>query len=180
MKKIIVSATILGLLSIASIAVVSCSKKETTTTKPTTPSLAKGKSAISANVTGAYTRNYKSNDMLSTVVQSTSIINMGSGASSTLGSGGPLTEQFVVLLPANITMGAHKTTDYSSSIASFTYTYSDGTIAHGWTSGGLETAVNFNVTKITAEEVEGTFEGRMGEEENNTIVSVSGSFSAKF
>jgi hypothetical protein len=62
----------------------------------------------------------------------------------------------------------------------FTYIGSNGTSASDWTSGGFETNIVFKITKSTSEEIEGTFEGAMGEEEKNTTISAKGTFVAKF
>lgn len=159
----------------------SCSKadeKVSPTPTPSKPSLAKGKSNVSANLTGAYTGNYKSSEMMSTVAKSSSVINIASATSSALGGSGGLSEQFMILLPADIAVGTYTTRELTG--ASFTYVGSNGVSASGWTSGGFETNITFKVTKYTAEEIEGIFEGTMGEEETNTRITANGSFAAKF
>ena len=107
-------------------------------------------------------------------------ISINSSASGALG-GGALAEQFVIYLPLDIKAGTYSSKDFpGSDPAAFTYTVTDGTGAKGYTAGADETAVNFTITKSTTEEVEGTFEGTMGEEENHTVVKVKGNFAAKF
>lgn len=157
----------------------SCSKKESTTTPtPSKPALAKGKSSVTADISGTYTGNFKSNETMSSVAASSSIINIAAATSSYLGGTGGASEQFIILLPTNIAVGTYNTRDLTG--VSFTYVGSNGTSASGWTSGGFETNIVFKVTKSTTEEIEGTFEGTMGEEERNTTISAKGTFAAKF
>lgn len=157
----------------------SCSKKDATATpSPSTTTLAKGKSSVTATITGAYSGNFKSNETISAVAQSSSIINIAAATSSALGGSGGLSEQFMILLPSGIATGTYNTKDLTG--VTFTYVGSNGASASGWTSGGFETNIVFKVTKSTSEEIEGTFEGTMGEEERNTTISAKGTFAAKF
>lgn len=178
MKKTILSTMVLAAIALTSMPFSSC-KKDSKTTTPSAGSLAKGKSSVTATISGAFSRDYTSNVTLSSVASSTGIVNIATANSSALGGGGPLTEQFVILLPANITTGAHNTEDVDVKGTTFSYTKSDGATATGWATGDKTTSVNFNVTKSTAEEIEGTFEGTLGNDTDNTKVTVKGTFAAK-
>lgn len=179
MKKQIVNLMLAATLFALANPLTSCTKKDSTTTPtPSTPTLAKGKSNVTATITGSYSGTFKSNETMSAVAKSTSIINIAAATSSALGGGGGLSEQFMIILPANIAVGTYNTKDLSG--VTFTYVGSNGASASGWTSGGFETNIVFKVTKSTSEEIEGTFEGTMGEEEKFTTISAKGSFAAKF
>lgn len=179
MKKQIVNLMLAATLFALANPLTSCTKKDTTTTPtPTTTTLAKGKSNVTATITGSYSGTFKSNETMSAVAKSSSIINIAAATSSALGGSGGLSEQFMIILPANIAVGTYSTRDLTG--VSFTYVGSNGASASGWTSGGFETNIVFKVTKSTTEEIEGTFEGTMGEEEKNTTISAKGTFTAKY
>ncbi|MFA6150712.1 MAG: hypothetical protein WC716_05285 [Chitinophagaceae bacterium] len=180
MKKQLINLMLAATLFALANPLASCTKKDSKTATPTpsSPTLAKGKSSVTATITGTYTGTFKSNEVMSSVAQSSSIINIASATSSALGGSGGLSEQFMIILPANIAVGTYNTRNLTGS--SFTYVGSNGISASGWTSGGFETNIVFKVTKSTAEEIEGTFEGTMGEEEKNTTISAKGTFTAKF
>lgn len=177
MKKQLLSIILLVGSTLLTTQLMSCSKVKDKITTATT-SLEKGKSTVTANLSGAYTGTFKSHATLSNVAKSSMIINIGAATSSVLGGSGGTTEQFMILLPANISVGTYNTKDQSGT--SFTYVGSNGATASGWSSGALETNIVYKITKATAEEIEGSFEGSMGEEENNTKVSVNGTFAAKY
>ena len=177
MKKQLLTSILLISSTLLAPQIMSCSKITDKVTASTT-SLDKGKSSVTANLSGAYTGNFKSHATLSSVAKSSMIINIGAATSSVLGGTGGTTEQFMILLPANISVGTYNTKNQSGT--SFTYVGSNGASASGWSSGALETNIVYKVTKATSEEIEGTFEGSMGEEEKNTKVSVNGTFAAKF
>ncbi len=178
MKKTILSAMVLAAIAMTSMPFSSC-KKDSKTATPSAGSLAKGKSSVTATISGSFSRDYASNVTLSSVASSTGIINIASANSSALGGGGPLSEQFMIILPTNITVGAHNSEDASIAGTTFSYAKSDGATSTGWASGGASTSVNFNITKYTADEIEGTFEGNMGNDDDNTKVTVKGTFAAK-
>lgn len=179
MKKQLLWLVLLISSSILVTQLSSCSKTvDKVSPASTTPTLAKGKSTVSATITGAYSGTYKSNETMSTVAKSSAIINIASATSSALGGSGGLSEQFMILLPVDIAVGTYNTRDLSG--VTFTYVGSNGTSASGWTSGGFETNIVFKITKSTSEEIEGSFEGTMGEEEKNTTISAEGTFASKF
>lgn len=179
MKKQLCSLVLFISSSILVTQLSSCSKTvDKVNPAPTTPTLSKGKSMVSATITGAYSGSYKSHETMSTVAKSSAIINIASATSSAIGGSGGLSEQFMILLPVDIAVGTYNTRDLSG--VTFTYVSSNGASASGWVSGGFETNIVFKITKSTSEDIEGTFEGTMGEEEKNTTITAKGSFAAKF
>ena len=179
MKKHLLSVLAVGFLALTSTVFVSCDSTTEVPT-PSNPSLETGKCVITATIGGSHTATYKSTDMMSPVLRQT-FISMNSSYSGALSGNPALVEQFIIYLPLDIAVGSYNSEDFpGSDPAIFTYAYTNGTDALGWTSGGNETSVNFKVTKSTAEEIEGTFEGTMGEEENGTDVTVTGTFKAKY
>ncbi|GAB3416846.1 hypothetical protein [Niabella aquatica] len=178
MKKQLFSILILGGLLTTAIQLSSCKKDDTTTT-PNSSNLSKGKSAVTAAISGAHNAEYKSAETMSTVIKQ-GFISINSSASGAL-TGGALAEQFIIYLPLNIKVGSFNSKDFpSADPAKFTYTILNTAGAKGYTSGADGTSVNFNITKSTTEEVEGTFDGTMGEEETHKSIKVKGSFAAKY
>ena len=179
MKKHLFSIMAIACLALTSVSMVGCDSTTEVPT-PSNPSLESGKCVITANVSGSHTATYKSTDMMSPVLRQT-FISMNSSFSGALSGNPALVQQFIIYLPLDIAVGSYNSEDFpGSNPAIFTYSYTNGSSALGWTSGGNETSINFKVTKSTAEEIEGTFEGTMGEEENGTDVAVNGTFKAKF
>ncbi len=147
----------------ATIAVIGCKKDSNS-------SLAAGKSRISLDASGATSGSFASDDRVSTVAKSGSIINI-SGAS--LGA-----DMVMMLLPATITTGTYDLSTLSSSAAGPTFSYSKG--ANGWAAvpGDHFTII---VTKATSTEIEGTFSGTAHNDDAGTDVTISnGKFAAKY
>src|SRR5215217_7902060 len=131
MKKQLCALLITGAMLIAATQLISCKKDDTTSSTPKSSSLAKGKCAVTASLSGAHTAEYKSNEMMSTVIKQ-GFISINSSASGAL-SGGALAEQFVIYLPLDIKAGTFNSEDFpGSDPAAFTYTVTDGSGAKGY------------------------------------------------
>lgn len=133
-----------------------------------------GKSEVKFNYTGAASGNYVSNILLSTVLKSSSLININ----ATFLSG--FTPQMVLfILPANITVGNHlQNASGDVDGANFSFNIMD----QGWAVGGASaTGFQINITKNDATGIEGTFSGQLGNDTDGTkITTASGTFKATF
>lgn len=148
----------------ATLSLLSCKKDSSSS------SLAAGKSRISLDASGATSGSFASDDRVSTVANSGSIINV-SGASLSA-------DMVMMLFPATITTGTYDLSTLSSSAAGPTFSYSKG--ANGWAAvpGDHFTIV---VTKATSTEIEGTFSGTAHNDDAGTDVTISnGKFAAKY
>jgi len=142
-------------------------------------SLTPGQSIVKANISGAHSTSYESTTLMSTAAKAGNQILINSIKQPSLPD---LTvDQFVIYLPANIQVGNYKTTDVTGAIFTFTHTANVGGTARGWQADPEgETVFNFTISKATATELEGTFTGEMSNDNDNTKVTASGSFAAKF
>jgi len=86
-----------------------------------------------------------------------------------------------MILPLGISVGNHSQgADGSADGVVFTLTINNGT--QSWSSGG-STATGFtvNVTRNDASGIEGTFSGQLGNDSDNTIVTITnGTFAGTF
>jgi hypothetical protein len=146
-----------------------CKKDETE--DPGAASLSPGQSQISCTVTGAASSSFKSNVLISSVLRSSSLMNI---SGSTLS--GMTTEMVLMILPANITTGTY--TSESNNSGDFAFSYSNGST--GW-AADVSPVFTVVVTKSTATEIEGTFSGVLTNDTDNTQVTIKdGKFAAKY
>ena len=143
--------------------------------------LTPGKSIVKANISGAYGTSYASTELVSTATKAGGqilITSMTQPSASNLN-----VDQFVIYLPENIQTGSYKTTDITGAGGIFTFTHSEamGGNSKGWQADPEgETVFNFTINKITSTEIEGTFNGEMSNDNDNTKITASGSFAGKF
>jgi hypothetical protein len=146
-----------------------CKKDETT--DPGTSSLASGQSQISCSVSGAASSSFSSNLMLSTVLKSTSLINI-SGSSLN----GLTTEIVMIILPADATPGTYTSASHNS--GNLAFSYSKGSDAWAADVDPLFTIV---VTSASSTEIAGTFSGTITNDDMGSQVTVTnGKFAAKY
>ena len=161
---------VLSMLAVVVILISGC-KKEETTTVPDASALSPGKSQISFKAAGASTSSFNSNILISTAVRSAQLMNISGSAVSGLSA-----EIFMLILPANIKAGTYSST--TSSTGDFQIVYTKGET--GWGSDSNK-ALTLVVTKVTDNTIEGTFSGKLINDELVTEVTVSeGKFAAKF
>lgn len=141
--------------------------------------LGPGKSIVKAKISGAYSTDYESTEIMSTATKAGGQILITSTKQPGLDV---KVDQFVIYLPADIQPGTYKTTDMKTSgIFTFSHTEGMGQNAKGWAADPEgETVFNFTITKATDAEIEGTFEGEMSNDNDNTKITAKGSFAGKY
>ncbi len=163
MKKILLSAFVF--LS-ATVMLSSCKKDSGSSGSITVPA---GKSSIQCSYSGAGSGTFTSNLTYSTCLKSPYLINVSGGAMSGLSL-----SQVLIILPAAISVGTHtQGSDGTADGITFALSTDNGTKA--WAIGG-STATGFSVkvTRNDATGIEGTFSGQLGNDTDNTLVTISG------
>lgn len=186
MKKILNAILFSAVLGAIALDVSSCKKDENTNpsssnnnSNVSSSSLAVGKSKIKATVSGAQSTNYESTDMASTATSSGGILLITTSNISTNLN----VDQFIITLPADVTTGTYKASDFSDRTGGiFTFSRAEGgSVTGGWQADPEgETVFNFTITKATGSEIEGTFDGEMSNDNDDTKVKAVGSFAAKY
>lgn len=167
-KNLLPFAMILSLFAVVSF--MGCDKAKDAVT-----SLSAGKCEVKATISGAVSASYSSDLMGSTAIKNGLLMNLGSATVSL-----PI-KQFVLIIPANVTTGTYQMKSLNGSAGwAMSYVHNNG--ADGWATGaGADEDFTVVVTKATATEVEGTFSGKMVNDEKKTSINVTnGSFKAKF
>lgn len=171
MRKFLLSVSMmlaLGLLF------VSCKKDSASNNNSNVPA---GKSAVSCTYSGAASGTYSSDLSLSTCAKSSSLVNLASGSLTGLAS----VNQGMMILPLSISVGNHaQGTDGSADGITFSLTINNG--SQSWVTGGA-TATGFtvNVTRNDATGIEGTFSGQLGNDTDNSVVTITnGTFKGTF
>jgi len=169
MKKItiLISIFVLGITLFTS-----CSKDAATTTSaPSASGLAAGKSKISFDYSGAASGSFTSNDLVSTALKNSSYGNISGGAVS-----GTSADLMMFLLP--LTQSGTVNFKTLSSSALNTVTFSQGSKGWAVASGGDFSIV---ITKNDGATVEATFSGKLVNDNDKTIVTISnGKLAAKY
>ena len=171
MRKLISSVS-LFLISI--VLLNSCKKDAASGNGSSVPA---GKSSVTCTYSGSGSGTFTSDLSLSSCLKSSSLINLSGGSVSGLAS----VNQGMMILPLGISVGTHSQgADGSADGVVFTLTINNGT--QSWSSGG-STATGFtvNVTRNDASGIEGTFSGQLGNDSDNTIVTITnGTFAGTF
>jgi len=144
-------------------------------------SLNAGQSMVKASISGAYSTNYESTATVSMATKTGGLIALTTNKQPSASN--LSLDQFIIYLPANIQVGTYKATDMTGGAGIFTYSHTEslGQNPKGWQADPEgETVFNFTVTKASATEIEGTFNGEMSNDNDNTKITASGSFAAKF
>lgn len=145
-----------------------CKKEETPDEGAST--LNPGQSQISCSVSGAASSSFTSNILISTAIRSDLLLNISGGNANAMNP-----EIVMIILPRSITTGTYTSADMDVDGFAFTYT----TSSKGWANDKTK-SFSLVVTKVTANEVEGTFSGTLINDENTTVDISNGKFAAKF
>jgi hypothetical protein len=166
-KSIKTGKTILLALFALSFLIVSCKKDDNNNSGSS--NLDPGKSQISCNVSGAVSSSFSSVLLTSGALKSGLLMNISGGTTSL-----PI-QMMMFIIPSDITVGTHNLTTNEE----FTVSYSSNET--GWSAGNIGDDFTLTVTKNTATEFEGTFSGKLINEENETFVNITnGKIAAKF
>ena len=134
-------------------------------------SLKPGQSQISCTVSGAISSSFKSNSLVSVASKNAYLMNISGGTVSGLSA-----ETVLMILP-----GTTKTGTYSSATnnsGDFSFAFSKGDKAWSSDPNPVFTVV---ITKVSATEIEGTFEGTLTNDDLKSQITVKdGKFAAKF
>lgn len=133
-------------------------------------SLNPGQSQISCSVSGASSSSFSSNILISTAIRSDLLMNISGGNASTMNP-----EIVMIILPRTIVAGTYSSADMDT--GGFAFTYTSG--SSGWANDKTK-SFSLVITKVTANEVEGTFSGTLINDDNTTVDISNGKFAAKF
>lgn len=136
--------------------------------------LKSGQSRFSFSVSGATSGNFNSDDLLSTVASSESLINV---SASKVDLKTFSTELVLMILPADVSVKKYALGDMTSSEAVPTFAYTKGTT--GWATAPGTSDFTIEVTKVSGGEVEGKVYGKLINETDETEISIDGTFSYK-
>ncbi len=165
MKNVVLSMFAIGMI------LMSGCKKEETTTDPGASKLNAGQSQISCKVSGATTSTFTSNILVSSAARSAQLMNISGGAVN-----GTSAEILMMIMPASITVGTYSSTTTTS--GEFVISYTNGVT--GWVSDS-DKAFTVVVTKVTDNTIEGTFSGKLiNDDLVNEVTVTEGKFAAKF
>lgn len=171
MRKLIYSTSVFLLMAML---VLSCKKDSASATDTNVPA---GKSAITCTYSGAASGSFASALSLSSCLKSSALINVSGGALY----GAVSVSQGLMILPLGIGVGTH-TQGSSGTADDITFTLSINNGAQAWSvAGATATGFTVNVTRNDATGVEGTFSGQLGNDSDNSVVTISnGSFKGTF
>ena len=163
MRKLISSVSLLLLLSTL---FTSCKKDSASDNGSSVPA---GKSSIACTYSGAGSGTFTSDLSLSSCLKSSSLINLSGGSLS----GSASVNQGMMILPLGIAVGNHSQgADGSADGITFSLTINNGT--QSWSSGGsTATGFSVNITRNDATGIEGTFSGQLGNDSDNTVVTIT-------
>jgi hypothetical protein len=158
----------LSLFIAAAILFNACKKDDSD--KNDSSSLNPGQSQISCTVSGGATSSFTSNLLMSTATRSSDLMNISGGALN-----GTNAEIVMIILPRTVVTGTYTSADMDNGM--FAIAYSNGSM--GWGNDKSET-FNLVVSKVTATEVEGTFNGKIISDDYPVVQISNGKFAAKF
>lgn len=170
MRKLFLSVSFL----VAAALFTSCKKDSASGGSTSVPA---GKSAVSCTYSGSASGTFSSDLSLSTCLKSASLINLASGSLTGLAS----VNQGMMILPLNIAVGNHvQGADGTADGITFSLTINNG--SQSWATGGsTATGFSVNVTRNDATGIEGTFSGQLGNDTDNSVVTITnGSFKGTF
>jgi len=169
MKKVCMQAFSVLLLSV--VLFTSCKKDSSSNNNTALPS---GKSEVKFNYTGAASGNFASNVTMSTVLKSTSLINVSASFLS-----GTTPHMVLFILPADIAVGSHSQ-NAAGDVGGATFSFN--ILGDGWAvAGASATGFQINITRNDATGIEGTFSGQLGNDTDGTKISTTGgTFKATF
>lgn len=135
--------------------------------------LKSGQSRFSFTVSGATSGDFNSDDLLSNVTSSSSLINV---SASKVNIKTFTTELVLMILPSNVSVKKYELGTMSSEAVP-TFAYTKG--SSGWATGPGSSDFTIEVTKVSSDIVEGKVYGKLINDTEHTEITINGTFSYK-